>query len=660
MAEDVFGEAHWQRRKRSNAHSVADDVTNPWALRKRRRGNYYAQYTKKFSLGNGPLEYVQEYLITKEGGKMLGTLVALAVARMRNLETFVWDMPTGVLRDVWLALSSLADRDDDHDCRLERIWIRWHDNSQLDMLNAVPPPPQLPQVNIAPQNPAHNSGLNIAQGTGLAQVASQYSLMSSGIMRVEHPSFSVLPALKSLSVMDIDELPYLDEMSILIARSQHKLKELRIGIAAQAENRDWAQVWEGDHLQQVDYTSTSTLTARIGESRLGGILGILVGRVYNMRNNSRTAHPVGSRSIAHTSFDGTLPASIVEPSTSSQDLLSSTHTSPGGTSTSSELFTDALSNQSPAKSTEPEAAESSTATTQSTPRATSANAQPGTPPTPKSIPLRSVRLSSREARLRGPYLDSKLKVEILELERVPICVAVLQRAFDWSILTSLTLLNCPHHDQLWKTLRHVYSPNKPFKSSTTPSPSPHRRASSIRAAEYGLNLKKIHTNTASTSLINFIRETLAPNTLEVFFLQESRLMATSAVLIDAIFRGVIRRHKGSLKKVLIDSSDPRSNSEFPSTSSRSKRWTLNREILTFITSGKMPKLRELGFTIDYKDWVCTVTLLHSAQLTQRSISSFSVFRKSPISAQYTFPTFSITPMAPHPTRMSLHCKLSIS
>src|SRR5699024_4943969 len=95
---------------------------------KLRRGNYFAQYTRKFSVGNGPSDWVQEYSITKETGKMLGTLVALAVARMVNLEAFVWDMPTGVLRDVWIALASLANRPG-HDCRLERVWVRWHDNS---------------------------------------------------------------------------------------------------------------------------------------------------------------------------------------------------------------------------------------------------------------------------------------------------------------------------------------------------------------------------------------------------------------------------------------------------------------------------------------------------------------------------------------------------
>ncbi len=54
----------------------------------------YAKYIRKFSIGDGPSEWTSEYLITKESGKMLGTLVAIAVSKMINLETFVWDMPT--------------------------------------------------------------------------------------------------------------------------------------------------------------------------------------------------------------------------------------------------------------------------------------------------------------------------------------------------------------------------------------------------------------------------------------------------------------------------------------------------------------------------------------------------------------------------------------
>ena len=53
--------------------------------RKLRRGNYFSQFTKKFSLGNGPADSVEDYLVTKDGGKMLGTLVAVSIARMPNL-----------------------------------------------------------------------------------------------------------------------------------------------------------------------------------------------------------------------------------------------------------------------------------------------------------------------------------------------------------------------------------------------------------------------------------------------------------------------------------------------------------------------------------------------------------------------------------------------
>lgn len=650
MHEDVFGEASWQRRERSNLR----DPSKPITWRRRRRGNYYAQYTKKFSLGNGPLEYVQEYLITKEGGKMLGTLVALAVARMRNLETFVWDMPTGVLRDVWLALSSHADRDDDEPCRLERVWIRWHDNSQLDMMSSVPPPPHIPQVNIGPQNPGHNSAATAAQLAPSAALSSQYQLLSRSLDRVEHPTFSVLPPLKSLSVMDIDELPYLDEMSILIGRSQHKLRELRVGIAAQAEDWEWAQVWGGDTLQQVDYNSDSILANNIGYCRLGGVLGILVGRVFNMRNNSKTHSPSGSRSVARTSLDG--PSSPKNRSASTREPPT-THTPPGEAGSSSpDVFTDALSRQSSPQRMSSDAGESSAASA-STPQSAYV-ATPSTPPTAKSIPLRSVRLSSKEARIRGPHLDGKLRLEILELERVSLCVAVLQRAFDWSVLTSLTLLNCPNHEQLWKDLRHLYSPVKYSKSNataSTPSPSPYRRSSALRNTEYRLNLKKIHTNNASLALINFIKDALAPNSLEVFFLQEARPLSGTAMPIDTIFRGVIRRHRNSLKKLMIDSSDPRShdNPEAFSTSTRWRRWVMNREILTFITSGKMGNLRELGFTVDYKDWVRSLLPRSSKRqkLTELSTSFCKICLQSRTSGRFTF---LMSPTIPTPMAAPIH------
>jgi hypothetical protein len=111
----------------------------------------HASYTKKFSLGNGPNDWVAEYMITKESGKMLGTLVALALRKMVNLETFVWDMPTGVLSEIFMSLDSLRDHYPQGECRLERVWVRWHDNKDTSSPStATSPPAPHPQQAVVP------------------------------------------------------------------------------------------------------------------------------------------------------------------------------------------------------------------------------------------------------------------------------------------------------------------------------------------------------------------------------------------------------------------------------------------------------------------------------------------------------------------------------
>jgi hypothetical protein len=100
------------------------------AASKNHHGNAgYGQYTKMFAIRNGPSEWAAEYAVLKESGKLLGTLVANAIARMKNLESFFWDMPSGVLSRVFEALASLS-HDPNNGCKLSRVWVRWHDNSQ--------------------------------------------------------------------------------------------------------------------------------------------------------------------------------------------------------------------------------------------------------------------------------------------------------------------------------------------------------------------------------------------------------------------------------------------------------------------------------------------------------------------------------------------------
>ncbi len=540
-------------------------------------------------------------MITKEGGKMLGTLVALAIARMVNLETFVWDMPTGVLRDVWLALSSLAYRSDGDECRLDRLWIRWHDNT----IDAPVPPPAPPMIlnnqNLPPPpNTTHPSGLGTVQPPIV--VPQHYPPSSlSALDRVEHPTFSAIPALKSLSVLDIDELPYLDEMSILIARSQKKLRELRVGIAPHAQQRDWVTVWEGDGLQQVDYSTSTTAASSISEKRLGGVLGILVGRIHNIRHSEEVSPQKPSNvTAAERSTEATNVKAAISnnlPSIASLTL----HNREG--EHGFEDFSNSLDDNIVPEELGPLQESESLGTDLVTPL-TSPAKTPSKPILPMPTAQNDSLISNNEA-LDSPesLLVGKLKLEVLELERVPLSVPVLRKAVDWSALTTLTLLHCSNHEQLWKVLRRTYTPRSTYSSS--PSSSKAYKASYSLRSEYQLNLKRIHTNTVSPSLISFLKETLAPNSLEVLFLQEGRSYA-STVTVDAIYRGPMRRHRASLKKMMIDSGEKGPDGH-TTTSSRWRRWMLNREILSFITSGRMNSLRELAVSIDYKDWVSHVT-----------------------------------------------------
>ncbi|KAF2011721.1 hypothetical protein BU24DRAFT_443945 [Aaosphaeria arxii CBS 175.79] len=591
MGEDSFPH---QAHPRKQDAAVEEPESTPHPITRRRFGNYYAQFTKKFSLGDGPAAWVQEYMITKEGGKMLGTLVALGIARMINLETFVWDMPTGVLRDVWMALSSLAHRTDGEECRLERLWIRWHNNT-IDTPAPLPAPP-MNLINVPPPpNTAHPSGVGIVQAP-IATPVPYSQPIASAIERVEHPNFSVIPALKSLSVLDIDELPYLDEMAILIARSQKKLRELRVGIASHAQQRDWVTVWEGDGVQQVDYSTTSTASSTIGEKRLGGVLGVLVGRVHNLRqSNSAQSRPsVTTAQLANQLAGVKIEASDANQSSMQHNERETDHPEHAehseqiehGASGGGDGVLDAPEVEQPATNTK------------------GAHASQGFEPlhpshTDSKTEGDVFRMNEKALEPTEPALTGQLKVEVLELERVPLSVTVLLKAFDWTVLTNLTLLHCTNHEHLWKSLRRSYTPRSSYPNGS-PSSSKAYKASYTLRSEYCLGLKKIHTNTVSPSLISFLKETLAPNTLEVLFLQEGRTYS-STVSVDAIYRGPLRRHRTSLKKLMIDSSE-RGQDGHTTTSSRWRRWMLTREIITFITSGRMISLRELAVSIDYKDW----------------------------------------------------------
>ena len=540
----------------------------------RRLGNQYPQFTRKFSLGNGPADWVQEYLITKESGKMLGTLVALAVARMVNLEAFVWDMPTGVLRDVWLALSSLQSRSPYQDCRLERVWVRWHDNS--DPTTATAAQVSGTASSTTPQMLSGSTMTSVGWTIPSNHTQSPSSPRSYAQSPVEYPTLSVLPPLKSLSVLDIDELDYLDEMSVLIEKSRDRLRELRVGISTKAVTRDFAIAWDGPDLQQVDHKAQWPGASTIGERRLGGVLGVLLGRIFDIRKKQKAAKPEKKEWSPSLPSATPIPAEApqvesevpfpidtqndenLNPQATQLPYLTPADMAWGGnkttsTSTIPDFFNqevDPLSSATNGSShgTFPTMAEEHLDPTQSdyhslnallsahAPTApadgqASENAQPGLI---TDLPLRRAQTQnprqsqfSESPSAERERLDGKLRLQTLELERIPLSVAVLQKGFDWSVLTDLTILDCAQHDRLWVMLRRHFQPSPIGPSHSS------KHGSNI-ALQYHLNLKKIHTDAAPPSLISFLKETLAPNTLETLFLQDRRRSITSSVTIVSL------------------------------------------------------------------------------------------------------------------------------
>ncbi|PYI12766.1 hypothetical protein BO78DRAFT_392565 [Aspergillus sclerotiicarbonarius CBS 121057] len=541
MGEDIFHElpprwAHPCPHCGCRNPAPARDETD--TLLRVRRGNYYAQYTRKFSVGNGPLAWVQEYSVTKETGKMLGTLVALAVARMVNLETFVWDMPTGVLRDVWIALSSLANRPG-HECRLERVWVRWHDNSENTMRPLAGPPTAssvtLPETQAA-----------------LAGATSPSLLQRYG--HVEYPSLSILPPLKRLSVLDIDEPSYLEEMAVLIERSRDRLKELRIGISNKVYQASWlkpAGSWQSEQ--------PSRASGPPGWPKSGGVLGAVLG------SSEELTVPRPAQGEAPLKQE---PGSQPEISQAAAN---------GTSSGASPLPTDSIA--------------AVTVDLQST----HISNHPGEPPsavgakTPRVVPN-----TSSETTFAVLGTDHQLKLETLELERVTLCIPVVLHALDWTRLTTLTIFRCDGHEKLWRALRRQFSP------SATRSKQGKRDGSDQGGSEYRLKLKHIHTDAVSPYLLLFIKDTLAPNTLETLFLHEAP-MYDSIVHIDAIYKNAIRTHHLSLQKILVDSTQRApGGSEMPSV--RWYKWMFTRQMITFLSSGRMPRLRELSVALHSKDW----------------------------------------------------------
>ncbi|KAI5778598.1 hypothetical protein EDC01DRAFT_622573 [Geopyxis carbonaria] len=570
-----------------------------------KRGNDHARWVKKFSLGNGPADWVNEYNINKEGGKMLGTLVNLAITRMECLETFSWDMPTGILRDIFMSLHDLNGS-------LKNVHVRFHDNRET-----TPPSSHDPS------------------------------------RRVESPTFKGFKNLRCLSVLDIDERAYLEEMSYAVEQSIDRLKELRIGIAMHTSvMRRWIRDWD-------DLENTSP-SGSAQEGAIGGVLGIVVSRIVNLEEGRKKRKTRTEETTPTPVVPAVAPVSASEattPAVETAEAVVMTSAAPASVYVNPlDVATTASADGNPAASVTddwtppphlsidvPPPVVSAASPVQTSPlgeylqvtnagsveevstaaAATTASASASNTVPPASTVASPSHQISTKKNFSTPRVNvddlrppKQLKLETFALERVPISVSILvsTRAIDWSVLQNLTILGCYNHERLWKALRRRFSP---FTTSTALAANSQMKPGQLQSAlanhrvrgvhgqapgpsDFKIRLRKLHTDCVTPHLIYFIRDTLPPNSLEILFLQETT--TTTNVTMDSIFKGAIRKHKGSLKKLLIDSKNHDETGDF-------YKWVFGKELLSFVSSGKMPNLRELGMAIEHKDWHYFLTRL---------------------------------------------------
>ena len=501
-------------------------------------------------------------------------------------------MPTGLLRDIWTALSSLGDY---QHSKLERIWIRFHDNhAAMKDAGLLQPTVSAPTTQATPGHaislpPIHQPSLTNPELYGVKKIIWIDH-------HVERPNFSTMPSLSSLTVLEIDEVQYLLELSILLVRSLHTLRELRLGMASTLNIPPSAQ--------------QSSETAPLFD---GGVFSLLMSKIYNQTkplgandpeiSKQEDTRAAGEKTKAQAS---TPKLDIAPPVMSTQTRVPTNTNQIHSGEEESEEGTDPLANQ-----VEGVALDAIDPALYG--KDTSA-LNDGKESMMKFLDGEdhSVVAENSVGRLAGPLQQvGRLNLEVLEIERLTkLSPSVLRKALDFTMLTSLTLLRCGDCSNLWDGLKKEFAPRitrhvmdhvpKADALSQQCLDQP-KKISELRPSdmEYPLRLKRIHTDAVSSDLISFLKHTLAPNSLEWLFLQDTEAFL-SPITLEAIYRGPLRRHRSSLTKLMIDSaygphqSRPRS--------SAARKWMLNRDVITFITSGKMCKLRELAVALEYKDW----------------------------------------------------------
>lgn len=525
-------------------------------------GNY-ARFTKDFCISNGEPHQVAKYSIATDSGRMMGTLAALALSRMINLQTFTWDMPTGIVRGVWRALANLGSETIQAGTArhpLQSVWVR------------------LPNCEEASRRWPHRR--RFPRQT--ANWSAHLRLLHRPVPHSERPNFSVLSNLSSISVLSIDQVTYLEELSILIRKSVTQLCTVRISLTPSlcVESQEFCKE---EHNVVHEFLSEPGMAAL----RANGVIGLLMSKIGDCDGRGNTirgsesqsigndvhrleatqqkdlelsANSAGKQNVHITASSGDNVGSLASTSSSERFRLSCYSPHP------SVLGTLMNKNQNHEKETQ-ELSTSSEATSKFDER--------------------------DDGRLIAPVSQSRqqLKLEVLAFENVPLSVPVLMRAVDWRFLTDITILRCKSAEQLWEAFNESYFAQNEINSSTSTE-------EGVTTAQYPLRLRKVWTDALSNALISFLSDHVASNSLECLLLgAPSESDSRRDVSIHSLCHGLIQHHCSSLRKLSV------------------ANYGIDREIVTYITSGKMPRLQELALGINVYDWVCNQAQIAKTPLT---------------------------------------------
>ena len=338
-----------------------------------------------------------------------------------------------------MAIGSLGEGKHDRIRSLQSVWVRFHDNSDIvaasDHLRRKPI--------VLPESAA--SDPSQTQWSSALRMPPSTNRLLKSYGNVEWPNFSILAALKSLVVLDIDELAYLEEMSVLILRSIESLRDLSVGFSAGVPRKGFASSRDMEFPD--DHSQLSTYEGALGLllSKIN-VFCPIVGQCASGSNDT-TDKPISYKHPLHTSTqtDGHGNTVVTKPISSAPSI-----TNPTGISSS--LVTASSGNQHwelpYIDGTQELAVSQSTNSEIHAPTDTPVPDESAKGNQAKTMLGCSTDVTLRTSVTPEVQEQKRLKLEALQLERVNLAVPVMLKTIDWSVLTSLTLLHCDSHERL--------------------------------------------------------------------------------------------------------------------------------------------------------------------------------------------------------------------